>query len=327
MRLSASHLLTALTAAFGVTFSLLPFYSLTWQFLTVLVFSIPLGLQLCPFKYSRECALLLAGFLLLQTAVTPLLLNKQYKHLPPKIRISINVVQGIPGISGLQTITTDHMGYRVTKAINYAHKQGWRVFAIGASTTEEIYLDDYKTWTHLLQEKLEQARGGPVEVINTGAAGLRLAHHITTLKHILPYKPDLILFLFGINDWNREIQKRLDARRPHRTLLDMLSAVDLDFGFKRTPLGQAMYIAWNRAAAALWRTEHSAVRVEEGAQYSIGKRNSLARPERYELVLDNVPEEYAKQVQEIGDICQQSAIQCMFINPPTGDQKGSNKEF
>ena len=75
------------------------------------------------------------------------------------MRTSINVVKGIPGISGLQTITTDHMGFRVTKSIDYAHKKGWRLFAIGASTTEEIYLDDHKTWTHLLQEKLEQARG------------------------------------------------------------------------------------------------------------------------------------------------------------------------
>ena len=141
----------------------------------------PLGLQFCRFQYSREWALLLAAFLVLQTAVTPFLLKKQYKHLAPNIRTSINVVEGLPGISGLQTITTDHMGFRVTKSIDYAHKKGWRLFAIGASTTEEIYLDDYKTWTHLLQEKLEHARGGPVEVINTGVAGLRLAHHITNL--------------------------------------------------------------------------------------------------------------------------------------------------
>ena len=102
--------------------------------------------------------------------------------------------------------------------------------------------------------------------------------------------------------------------------------MDLDFGFKRTPLGQAVQIAFNLAATALLRKDHSAVRVEEGAYYA-GKRNSLARPERYELVLENVPKEYAKQVQKVGDVCQRSAIQCMFITQATGYQEGAEEEF
>ena len=68
------------------------------------------------------------------------------------------------------------------------------------------------------------------------------------------------------------------------------------------------------------------MRVEEGTFYA-GKRNSLARPERYELVLDNVPEEYAKQVQQVGDICQRSAIQCMFLTQATGYKEGAEEEF
>ena len=36
-------------------------------------------------------------------------------------------------------------------------------------------------------------------------AGLRTEHHYFTLKRIQKYKPDLLIFLIGINDWNYHI--------------------------------------------------------------------------------------------------------------------------
>ena len=40
---------------------------------------------------------------------------------------------GMPGIQGIQRITTDARGYRVNRAIDYQHPAGLRVFA-SAST-------------------------------------------------------------------------------------------------------------------------------------------------------------------------------------------------
>ena len=81
--------------------------------------------------------------------------------------VTVNVIgNAIPGIHGLQHITTDAKGFRVTPPIDYGTKRGLRIFAIGGSTTEQIYLDDKATWTYLLQTKLARALGRPVEVIN-----------------------------------------------------------------------------------------------------------------------------------------------------------------
>ena len=75
---------------------------------------------------------------------------------------------GIAGVAGIQRITTDTKGFRVTKNIDYESKSAFRIFAIGGSTTEQIFLDDKTTWTHLLQEKFSEHF--PVEVINTGVS-------------------------------------------------------------------------------------------------------------------------------------------------------------
>ena len=45
-----------------------------------------------------------------------------------------------------------------------------------------------------------------MEVINAGITATRVKHHLVTLKKILPYSPDLIIFLIGINDWDRHIK-------------------------------------------------------------------------------------------------------------------------
>jgi hypothetical protein len=98
----------------------------------------------------------------------------------------------VPGIEGVQRVTTDEKGFRVIPPVDYAAKRGLRVFAIGGSTTEEIGLDDRATWTHLLQENLEERLGRDVEVINTGVAGIRARHHLATLREVLRYRPDLV---------------------------------------------------------------------------------------------------------------------------------------
>src|SRR5262249_22890914 len=143
--------------------------------------------------------------LLLQSLTSSLVLNHDLKILRPNLKMNINVTGGIAGIAGKQTITTDHKGFRTTKEIDYSSQHGYRIFAIGGSTTVQIYLDDKRTWTHLLQESLEKTSGANVEVINTGVSGLRAQHHLATLRSIADLNPNLVLFLIGINDWNHHV--------------------------------------------------------------------------------------------------------------------------
>jgi hypothetical protein len=88
------------------------------------------------------------------------------------MRLSLDVeAPNMPGISGIQNVTTDDQGYRVMPPVDYGNADALRIFAIGGSTTESIELDDQATWPHLLQEGLNAALGRKVEVVNTGVSG------------------------------------------------------------------------------------------------------------------------------------------------------------
>ena len=59
-------------------------------------------------------------------------------------------------------------------------------------------------------------------------AGLRAEHHYYTFKRIQKYKPDFVIFLLGINDWNRHIVKRDEKY--------LISNIEIKFDFKKSIL-------------------------------------------------------------------------------------------
>jgi lysophospholipase L1-like esterase len=126
------------------------------------------------------------------------------------------------GFEGMQSISTDARGFRTSRPINYRSKPAktLRILAVGASTTEDIWLDDSKTWTSLLAQKLSKSLAREVEVINSGVSGTRAEHHLLTLLASEPFAPDVAIFMMGITDWNRAIKDQ--ARSPARKILDML---------------------------------------------------------------------------------------------------------
>ena len=109
--------------------------------------------------------------------------------------------------SGKHIISSDKKGYRTNKKIDYLNKDKntLRIFAIGASTTEEGSKDNNKIWSSLLENKLAKISNKNIEVINVGMAGLRAEHHYITLKRVKKFNPDVAIFLMGINDWNNHI--------------------------------------------------------------------------------------------------------------------------
>ncbi|MFK8027739.1 MAG: SGNH/GDSL hydrolase family protein, partial [Gammaproteobacteria bacterium] len=167
-------------------------------------------------KYlSVAITLLLLLFLNLFTANE--YLQSDYKTLPPNMKEKVRIVGDVmPGFNGVNTISTDSRGFRVTKEVSYDIDTPIRVFAIGGSTTEEINSDDRETWPALLEDKLAQEFGQDVEVINTGLSGLRAKNHLATLLRTENLYPDYYVFLVGVNDWNKQIRDITNAVQPER---------------------------------------------------------------------------------------------------------------
>ena len=156
------------------------------------------------------------------------------------IRI-VNVRAGIPGIKGEQIVSTDSKGFRTTKDIDYGTNASYRIFAIGGSTTTQMFLNDRNTWTHLLQEHLSKTTKLDVEVINTGVDGLRAKHHLATLRNIIGLLPDMVIILVGINDWNRHVKKSF-----HEDNQDTkIETYRIDLSLSETMLGNLIWIVYN----------------------------------------------------------------------------------
>src|SRR5262245_41109721 len=118
------------------------------------LFALPLLFQFSRWVRARVYALWVGVFLVIQSVMTPLLLD----DVPLLVRRAPNVALNrtfddgsVPGTARRRRFTTDERGFRVNPRVDYEHKSGIRIFAIGGSTTEELPLDDEETWTHRLQ--------------------------------------------------------------------------------------------------------------------------------------------------------------------------------
>lgn len=300
-----------------------------WSFLALALYTAPLLLQIPGSSASRATGVWFAIFMAIQTLISPWVYDPDYQTLPANFSKTIDVKGGLPGISGAQTITTDKNGFRVTKKIDYASSESFRIFAIGASTTEQIYLDDRKTWTHLLEARLSSRYGRDVEVINTGVSGLRAVHHLATLKKIISMNPDMVIFLIGVNDWNDHIKKSIsdlrqgdanNSQSQNSFIPDWLSNTRKRLSLKNTLLG-----------LALQRTLHSPLmhpveREEFGGIYA-NLRGSLERNVTYEFRPHAPDESYVSYMSEISGLCKKNGVVCVFLTQPTGYKLTAKPDF
>ncbi|MCK5133085.1 MAG: SGNH/GDSL hydrolase family protein [Candidatus Sabulitectum sp.] len=115
----------------------------------------------------------------------------------PHQNLTINV--DLPGMSPIITHTTNSMGFRGEEPP--ADWDSWlTIVTLGGSTTHCYYIDDLKTWPHLLQENL---RGIQSEtwVGNAGFCGHSTRAHIILMQEvILNVMPDMVVLLVGTND-------------------------------------------------------------------------------------------------------------------------------
>ena len=283
-----------------------------------------LGMHFAPavMQFLRSLRLFgrwVAVFLVAQAAVSVAVLDAQ--GLPPNISRQF-VVQSssIPGISGVKTLTTDGMGFRVTRAVNYAGKAPGtiRLFALGGSTTEQQLLDDRETWTHLLQESLQAVwLTAQVEVVNAGASGTRAVNHLEKLREVGRYQPDFVLILVGINDWNKDIRERFGSQA-----YGHLATLLWDLRLENTLLGQALRVASYRlGGAGLGRASQAL-----GGQMR-GQTSSLDRGDRRKLTIGQVGRDYAKTLADIADECTRLRVRCVFLTQPHAYLEGAPVEL
>ena len=113
------------------------------------------------------------------------------------------VIEGVAGQKGNMELRINEFGFRPA-SMNSAKKSAgtYRIFFLGGSTTEEIYLPEEKTFPFLVEKKLSQTSLRPrFECINNGLSGYLAADVLALLTYkVMYYEPDLVFVMLGVND-------------------------------------------------------------------------------------------------------------------------------
>lgn len=262
---------------------------------------------------TMTVTLLIAANLLLSPLVSVVVEEPIIRHLPNQHLRIRHAGDLRPGIEGVHESTTNARGHRTNGPIDYANKpaDALRIVAIGASTTQQIEMDDRKTWTSLVAQDLSAALGRKVEMINTGVAGVRGRQYYLALRESEAYAPDVALFLTGINDWVAAI--RTANRPPRERAMRML----LPFSFFESVLFNGAMAGWGAISPLLRPSDGTDRIVDDVGDPLMADNNSVDRRRNIDFRLDSVDGEYAYWIGRIMSECKRRSIACLFLDQPT----------
>lgn len=219
--------------------------------------------------------------------------------------------------------STFYKGKKLDEKISYEDKNRntIRIFTIGASTTEGGSTDDYKTWSSLTGQKISLKTNKKVEVINTGMAGLRSKHHFYKFQRIQKYKPDLIIFLTGINDWNHHI---VNEKKNY-----LLPWLEINFYFKNSIIFKTFNNFKKQLKRKFFRDNNLANKKNapisaelDTEAYLIPQINSLEiRNFKRNFSTNLVSQDYAYWMEQIFKECNAQNFTCIFMDQPTAYQE------
>ncbi|MDZ4803271.1 MAG: SGNH/GDSL hydrolase family protein [Candidatus Eisenbacteria bacterium] len=182
---------------------------------------------------------------------------------------------GLPGVSGSKRFTVNNFGYRGPTLTVPKPKGELRIFLVGGSSTECLYLDDSESLDAVLQRELQTDSDCTVRVHNAGKSGDASDDHVSMLVHrIVHLEPDLIIVFAGLNDLGRAIYNHdylhLDAvSQPNRPSPLLLLASEFQV-FRR------MYYTFKRVAP-------SEKEILEGVTQTTNYRKKVAVRQSYPI--------------------------------------------
>ena len=141
-----------------------------------------------PYRKKKRCA---ADMKYIESQFFP---NEEYFFYPE------------PELSGMpqqSLFTTNNIGFRGPHLVYPKPPDEYRIFMVGGSTTECLYLDDTLTITYVLQSYLNSHCPdiAVFKVYNAGKGGDKSYDHVAMIsQRIIHLQPDMIIVFPGIND-------------------------------------------------------------------------------------------------------------------------------
>lgn len=123
----------------------------------------------------------------------------------PNSKFTFEIEQRLPDMDSVVTFTTNNMGFRGDSLILPKPREEYRIFIVGGSTSENLFIDDSWGLERKIQKALQDSiKTKQIKVYNTGKSGDGSPDHLAMLAHRLTHlEPDLVILFPGINDLNR----------------------------------------------------------------------------------------------------------------------------
>ncbi len=122
---------------------------------------------------------------------------------PPNLRLTTEAEDGLPGVRGQNRFTTNNWGFRGDALLVPKPQGEVRVFLVGGSTTECLFLDDEDSLNAVVQRALQRHAAEHVtfRVFGAGKSGDRSDDHVSMIVHrLVQLEPDAIVVFAGFND-------------------------------------------------------------------------------------------------------------------------------
>jgi lysophospholipase L1-like esterase len=290
------------------------------------------------FSILLLCSSIVAALVVAETILRFALPANGFYVWPPHLQRVFKPYQDVmPGISGESRFESNSLGIRGDEPRS---SHTYRILAIGGSTTECLYLDQFETWPYLLQKTLnENAPFHNVWVGNAGMGGRTTRHHLTAMRY-LPLKEmrvDAVIFLVGFNDFSKRLSQD-ESYDPHFLArpganeklvyetfrgTSMRPYTNSPF-FKKTALWQMLM-----KAKEMFLRKNIEVQDEAGRFYVTWRELRQGASEiRNELPkLSSALEEYARNINMIIDVAQQKSVRLIFLTQPTMWKPGLSEEL
>jgi len=224
----------------------------------------------------------------------------------------------IYGVSGVSHVSINSLGLRGDETFTDA---GYHIVAIGASTTECLYLDQDKTWPALLQSSINgEMSTRKTWVGNAGISGRRSAHHLIQLKQLCEQLPwiDMIIVLMGVND----PQYRLSS---DSGFIEKSQSTLLHESFTYIPRDTSVSFI---KRSEIFRLLSSVKRVLASAtigQTLTGDQSSLWRENRHHArtLIDSLPDisdglrDYESNIEQMIEVARENKKKLLFLTQPT----------
>ncbi len=230
----------------------------------------------------------------------------------------------MPGTERPARFTVNQFGFRsprldsVEKPDNVS-----RIFCLGGSTTECLYVDNDDAWPEHLA-RLLQADAPPgvnVDVVNTGISGDTTREHINMLaQRVIPFEPDLVIVLAGINDMLMHTARdyspyRADSRSLY-TIASPGNAPKIKYVLCSTSQIARRLVLARRSSRR--RTAAGTFWQDLEGRWMVRLREIGARKEYEPLPIDHKwpHPEYGQNLRSLVGICRANNVNVVFVTQP-----------